>query len=33
MSSFKHFVDAVNTYDSRVDLIERWLVRKEDEIK
>lgn len=33
MQSFKNFVDAVNTYDNRIALIERWMVRKEDEFK
>ena len=33
MKSFRGFFDAVNTYDDRMQLLERWLVRKEDEIK
>lgn len=33
MKSFKQFFEDANVYDSRIELIERWLVRKEDEIK
>jgi hypothetical protein len=33
MSSFRHFFEAVNAYDNRYALIERWIVRKEDELK
>ena len=33
MKSFKNFFEAVNQYDERINLLERWIVRKEDEIK
>ena len=33
MKSFRSFFEAVNKYDDRLHLLERWLVRKEDEIK
>lgn len=33
MASFRHFAESVNIYDDRLSLLERWLVRKEDEIK
>lgn len=33
MKSFRNFFEAVNQYDDRLALLERWLVRKEDEIK
>lgn len=33
MKSFRNFFEAVNQYDDRLVLLERWLVRKEDEIK
>ena len=33
MASFKEFMAAANSYDDRVALVERWLIRKEDEYK
>lgn len=33
MKSFRDFFEAANAYDDRIALVERWLVRKEDEIK
>jgi len=33
MESFSKFVTDANNYDSRIELVERWIVRKEDEIK
>jgi len=32
MASMRHFFEAANSYDERLALVERWLVRKEDEI-
>ena len=31
--SLDHFIDEVNSYDNRIQLLEKWIVRKEDEIK
>lgn len=33
MKSFESFLKEVNFYDDRIKLLERWIVRKEDEIK
>lgn len=33
MKSLESFMGSVNTYDDRIKLLERWIVRKEDEIK
>lgn len=33
ITSMKNFMDEANSYDNRLANIERWLVRKEDEIK
>lgn len=33
MKSLDDFMASVNTYDDRIKLLERWIVRKEDEIK
>lgn len=33
MTSFNEFFSAANAYDERIALVERWLVRKEDEFK
>lgn len=33
MESMRNFFEAANAYDNRLGLIERWIVRKEDEIK
>lgn len=33
MKSMEQFVDAVNAYDKRINLVEQWIVRKEDEFK
>jgi hypothetical protein len=33
MASLKAFMAEANYYDSRIELVERWVVRKEDEIK
>jgi cytochrome c-type biogenesis protein CcmH/NrfG len=33
MESFRKFFSDANNYDSRIELVERWIVRKEDEIK
>jgi hypothetical protein len=33
MQSLDNFVEAANQYDDRIQLLERWIVRKEDEIK
>ena len=33
VESFRNFVSQANDYDARIELIERWIVRKEDEIK
>lgn len=33
MTSFRNYFEAVNNYDDRLALIERWLIRKEDEYK
>lgn len=33
MQSLDNFVEAANQYDDRIKLLERWIVRKEDEIK
>jgi hypothetical protein len=33
MASFKHFFETANTFDQRLGYLERWLVRKEDEVK
>jgi hypothetical protein len=33
MDSFRAFFTQANDYDSRIELVERWIVRKEDEIK
>lgn len=33
MQSLDGFFESVNKYDDRVGLLERWIVRKEDEIK
>lgn len=33
MKSLDNFVEAANQYDDRIKLLERWIVRKEDEIK
>jgi len=32
MKSFRTFFEAANSYDDRIALVERWLVRKEDEV-
>jgi len=31
MASMRHFFEAANAYDNRLALIERWIIRKEDE--
>ena len=33
MSSLKQFAEAANQYDNRLEKIERWIVRKEDEFQ
>ena len=33
MSSLKQFAEAANQYDDRLEKIERWIVRKEDEFQ
>lgn len=33
MESFRRFFTEANSYDARIELVERWIVRKEDEIK
>jgi len=33
MISYRHFLESVNSYDDRIKLLERWIIRKEDEIK
>lgn len=33
MKSMREYVDTVNNYDNRINLIEQWLIRKEDEYK
>jgi hypothetical protein len=33
MASFRQFAEAVNSYDNRLGLLERWLIRKEDEVQ
>jgi hypothetical protein len=33
MKSLDNFVEAANQYDDRIKLLERWIVRKEDEFK
>lgn len=33
MKSLENFMNSVNPYDDRIKLLERWIVRKEDEIK
>lgn len=33
MDSFKLFFDEANNFDDRIGLVERWIVRKEDEYK
>ena len=33
MASFRSFFEAANIYDNRLGLLERWLVRKEDEVQ
>jgi hypothetical protein len=33
MKSLDNFLESANKYDARIELLERWIVRKEDEIK
>ena len=33
MKSLKEFIEDVNPYDNRITLLEKWIARKEDEIK
>lgn len=33
MQSFNHFFDEANTYDDRQQLLEKWLSRKEEELR
>ena len=32
MESMEYFLNKTNTYDSRIKLLEEWLIRKEEEI-
>ena len=33
MQSMRDFISEANSFDSRIPMLEEWLVRKEDEIK
>jgi hypothetical protein len=33
MKSMKQFIAEINTYDKRIDYLEEWVSRKEEEIK
>ena len=33
MASMNQFIQEANVYDDRIQLLEEWLIRKEDEIK
>lgn len=33
MKSYEEFVNQVNKYDNRIELLEKWIMRKEDEFK
>lgn len=33
MKSLEQFANQVNTYDDRIHLLEKWIRRKEEEIK